>query len=180
MPGTETTEAVIETYQRLGGIEQFLGNMNEANRNYQQGLSRAQDLWRQKPDDPVRIRLLALNLEGLGDVNLWSLSPVQALDEYLAAFRIFGTDANGAEDHDKMLIGLYLKRASALNEIGHQAEALASDRRAVALAEALVQQFPSSVQDRRELFVSYESSVLPLAGRDALNVGDSEQAEVYA
>ena len=179
MPGTETTEAVIETYQRLGAIEQFLGNMNEANKNYQQGLFRAQNLWRQKPDDPVRIRLLALNLEGLGDVKLWNLSPVQALDEYLAAFRIFGTDPNGAEDHDKMLIELYLKRASALNEIGNQAAALANDRQAVALAEALVQRFPSSVQARRELFLTYENIILPLAGRDALNVGDSEQAQVY-
>ena len=179
MPGTETTEAVIETYQRLGAIEQFLGNMNEANKNYQQGLFRAQNLWRQKPDDPVRIRLLALNLEGLGDVKLWNLSPVQALDEYLAAFRIFGTDPNGAEDHDKMLIELYLKRASALNEIGNQAAALANDRQAVALAEALVQRFPSSVQARRELFLTYENIILPLAGRDALNVGDSTQAQVY-
>jgi eukaryotic-like serine/threonine-protein kinase len=180
MPGTETTEAVIETYQRLGSIEQFLGNLNEANKNYQQGLSRAQNLWRQKPNDAVRVRLLALNLAGLGDVNLWNLSPVEALDEYHAAFRIFGDHPNGAEDHDKMLIGLYLKRASAFNEIGNQAEALANNRQAVTLAEALVQQFPSSVQARRELFVSYENIVLPLAGRDALNVGDSEQAQVYA
>jgi eukaryotic-like serine/threonine-protein kinase len=180
VPGTETTEAVIETYQRLGSIEQFLGNLNEANKDYQQGLSRAQNLWRQNPKDPVRVRLLALNLAGLGDVNLWNLSPLQALNEYHAAFRIFGDHANGGEDHDRMLIGLYLKRASALNEIGNQAEALASNRQAVALAEALVQQFPSSVQDRRELFVSYENIVLPLAGRDALNVGDSEQAQVYA
>ncbi len=179
MPGTETTEAVIESYQRLGAIEQFLGNMTEANKNYQLGLSRAQSLWRQKPDDPVRIRLLALNLEGLGDVNLWNLSPMQALDEYRAAFRTFGADPNGAEDHDKMLIGLYLKRASALNEIGSQAEALANNRQAVALAEALVQKFPSSVQARRELFLTYEDIILPLAGRDALNIGDSAQAQVY-
>jgi serine/threonine protein kinase len=180
MPGTETTEAIIETYQRLGSIEQFLGNLNEANKNYQQGLSRAQNLWRQKPNDPVRVRLLALNLAGLGDVNLWNLSPVQALDEYHAAFRIFGDHPNGAEDHDEMLIGLYLKRASALNEIGNQAEALANNRQAVALAEALVQRFPSSVQARRELFLTYENIVLPLAGRDALNVGDSAEAQVYA
>jgi eukaryotic-like serine/threonine-protein kinase len=179
MPGTETTEAVIETYQRLGGIEQFLGNLSEANKNYEQGLSRAQNLWRQKPNDPVRIRLLALNLEGLGDVNLWNLSPVQALDEYRAAFRIFGASPNGAEDHDKMLIELYLKRASAFNEIGSQADALANDRQAVALAEDLVQRFPSSIQARRELFLSYESIILPLAGRDALNVGDSAQAQGY-
>jgi serine/threonine protein kinase len=39
MPGDEATEAVIETYQRLGSIESFLGNLREANGNYQQGLS---------------------------------------------------------------------------------------------------------------------------------------------
>jgi eukaryotic-like serine/threonine-protein kinase len=180
MPGTETTEAVIETYQRLGSIEQFLGNLTEANKDYRLGLSRAQALWRQNPHDPVRIRLLALNLAGLGDVNLWNLSPEQALDEYHAAFRIFGEHPNGAEDHDEMLIGLYLKRASALNEIGNQAEALANNHQAVALAEALVQRSPSSARARRELFISYENIILPLAGRDALNVGDSEQAQVYA
>ena len=68
MPGTETTEAVIETCQRFGAIEQFLGNMSEANKNCQRGLSQAQNLSRQKPDDPVHTRILALNLEGLGDV----------------------------------------------------------------------------------------------------------------
>jgi serine/threonine protein kinase/tetratricopeptide (TPR) repeat protein len=180
MPGTETTEAVIETYQRLGSIEQFLGNLSEAKKDYKQALSRAQELWRQDPNDPARIRLLALNLAGLGDVNLWTLSPVEALDQYHAAFRIFGDHPDGADDHDEMLIGLYLKRASALNEIGNQVEALANNHQAVALAEALVQRYPSSVKARRELFLSYEDIVLPLAGRNALNVGDSEQAQVYA
>jgi serine/threonine protein kinase len=180
MPGPETMEAVIETYQRLGGIELFLGNLNEANKNYQEGLSRAQNLWRQKPDDPVRVRLLALNLAGLGDVALWKLSPGEALEQYRAAFGIFGADPNGAEDHDEMLIGLYFKRASAFNEIGDQADALENNRQAVALAEALVQRFPSSVQARRQQFLSYENIILPLAGRDALNVGDSAQAQVYA
>jgi hypothetical protein len=79
-----------------------------------------------------------------------------------------------------MLIGLYLKRASALNEIGNQAAALANDRQAVALAEVLAQKNPSSVPARRELFLTYENMILPLAGRDALNVGDSAQAQVYS
>ena len=180
MPGVETTEEVIETDQRLGSIELFLGNLNQANKDYRQGLAGAQILWRQEPDDPVRIRLLAMNLAGLGDVDLWNLSPLQALDEYRAAFRVFGAELNGAEDHDQMLIDLYLKRASALNEIGNQTEALENNRRAVALAEVVVEKFPSSVRARRELFLSYENIILPLAGRDALNVGDAAQAQVYA
>ncbi len=45
----------IETYQRLCAFVQFLRNMYEANKNYQQALSQAQNLWRQKPDHPVRI-----------------------------------------------------------------------------------------------------------------------------
>ncbi len=180
MPGTESTEAVIETYQRLGGIEQFLGNADQANKDYQQGLVRAENLWRQKPNDPIGIRLLAMNLAGIGDVNLWNLRPDRAFGEYSAAFRIFGANPNGVEDHDETLIGLYLKRASALNEIGNQPEALVNSRKAVALSEALVQSFPSSVRAHRELFLSYEGIIQPLVGRDALNVGDSAQAQVYA
>jgi hypothetical protein len=79
-----------------------------------------------------------------------------------------------------MLIGFYLGQARALNELGKQSEALESNRTAVALAEALVQKFPASPLARRVLFVAYEDLILPLAGRDALNVSDSSQAQVYA
>jgi tetratricopeptide (TPR) repeat protein len=79
-----------------------------------------------------------------------------------------------------MLIGFYLGKASTLNELGKQSEALEKNRKAVALAEALVQRFPASLLDRRALFLAYEDLILPLAGRDALNVSDSSQAQVYA
>jgi tetratricopeptide (TPR) repeat protein len=79
-----------------------------------------------------------------------------------------------------MLIGFYLGKGRALNELGKQSEALESDRNAVALAEALVQRFPASVLSRRALFLAYEELILPLAGRDALNISDSSQAQACA
>jgi eukaryotic-like serine/threonine-protein kinase len=180
MPGDDGTSALIEAYQRLGGIEAFLGNLHEARDNYQQGLSRAQAIWQQKPNDPARKRLLARNYAGMADVDVRSLNPDQALKSFSAAFHIFGDSPSGDEDHDRMLIGLYLDRASTFNELGRQSQALEDNRKAVTLAEALVQRYPSSVQARRSLFLAYEEAVLPLAGRDALNVGDSRQAQVYA
>ena len=79
MPGDESTQALIEAYQRLGGIQSFLGNLQEAHDNYQHGLSWAQSFWQRKPDDPVRKRLLAMNHAGLGNVDLNNLHPDQAL-----------------------------------------------------------------------------------------------------
>jgi serine/threonine protein kinase len=180
MPGDESTQAVIETYQRLGGIESFLGNLHEANDNYQQGLTWARKFWKQKSDDPNRKRLLATSYAGVGDVNLSGLNPDKALENYSAAFQVFGDSPNGVEDHDEMLIGFYLGKGRTLNDLGQQSEALESDRKAVALAEALVQRFPSSPRARRALFLADEELILPLAGRDALNVSDSAQAQVYA
>jgi serine/threonine protein kinase len=180
MPGDDSTAALIEAYQRLGGIEAFLGNLHEAHDNYQQALSWAQAFWQKKPNDPARKRLLASNYAGMGDVDLRDLSPDQALESLSAAFHIFGDSPSGDEDHDRMLIGLYLDRASTFNELGRQSQALEDDRKAVTLAEALVQKYSSSVQAHRSLFEAYQRTVLPLSGRDALNVGDSAQAQVYA
>lgn len=180
MPNDETTEVVIEAYQRLGDIESFLGNFQQANDDYQQGLSWAHNFLLQKPDDPNRKRLLAMNYAGLGDVNLHTLTPDQALGEYVAAFQVLGDRPNGVENHDKMLIELYLGKGSTLNELGKQTEALANNRKAIAVAESLVQKFPSSVQVRRKLLIAYEDSVFPLSGRETINTGDSAQAQVYA
>ncbi|HEX3472243.1 MAG TPA: protein kinase [Silvibacterium sp.] len=180
MPGDESTQAVIETYQRLGGIESFLGNLHEANDNYQQGLTWARKFWQQKTDDPARKRLLAMSYAGIGDVSLSGLHPDKALENYSAAFQVFGDSPTGIEDHDRMLIGFYLGKGKALNELGKQSEAIESDRKAVALAEALVQRYPASLLARRALFLAYEELILPLAGRDALNISDSSQAQVYA
>lgn len=180
MPGDESTQAVIESYQRLGGIELFLGNLHEANDNYQQALTWARNFWQRKPDDPVRKRLLAASYAGIGGVSLSGLKPDEALAGYSAAFQVFGGSPTGVEDHDRMSIGLYRGKASTLNELGKQSEALETNRTGVAMAEMLVQRFPTSSQDQRALFLAYEEFILPLAGRDALNVSDSSQAQVYA
>jgi serine/threonine protein kinase len=180
MPGDESTQALIEAYQRLGGIEAFLGNLQEARDNYQQGLSWAQSFWQRKPGDPVRKRLLAMNYDGLGEVDLSNLHPDQALQRFSVAFNVFGDSPSGDEDHDQLLIGLYRDAGRALNELGKQSQALESDRKATTLAETLGQRHPSSVRARRAIFLAEEEIILPLAGRDALNVGDSGQAQVHA
>jgi tetratricopeptide (TPR) repeat protein len=180
MPGDESTQALIEAYQRLGGIQAFLGNLQEAHDNYQQGLSWTQSFWQREPGDPVRKRLLAMNYAGLGEVDLSDLHPDQALQRFSMAFQVFGNSPSGDEDHDHLLIGLFSDTGRALNELGKQSRAIESDRKAAILAEALAQKYPSSVHARRAIFLADEEIILPLAGRDALNVGDSPQSQVYA
>ena len=87
MPGEASTRAVIEAYQRLGGMESFLGNVREAQDNYRKSLSLALDFRQQEPDDPIRKRLLAMNYGGIGDVQLSSLQPDEALENFRKAFR---------------------------------------------------------------------------------------------
>jgi eukaryotic-like serine/threonine-protein kinase len=123
---------------------------------------------------------LARNYRGISDLALRNLRPDQALESISSAFDVFGDHPTGEEDHDRMLIGLYLARANSLNELGKQSEALADDRNAVELAGALVDKSPSSVQARRSLYLGYHETVLMLAGRDGLNVGDSGQARSFA
>jgi tetratricopeptide (TPR) repeat protein len=180
MPGDESTQALIEASLRLGGIQSFLGKLQEAHDSYQQGLSWAQSFWQRKPADPIRERLLAMNYAGLGDVELSNLHPEQALQRFSVAFQVFGDSPGGDEDHDQLLIGLYRDTGRALNELGKQSQTLESDRKAITLAEAVVQRYPSSKRARRAIFLAEEEIVLPLAGRDALNVGDSEKAQIHA
>ncbi len=178
--GEQSTEAVIEAYHRLAGMQSFLGNTHEALDNYQKSLPLAIEFLQQKPNDPMPIRLLAMNYAGIGDVELSSLEPDKALNSYREAFQVFGSDANGQEDHDRTLTGLYLRRARALNELGPQTEPVADVRKAIEVAQGLTRQFPSEKQVQRDLFSAYQNMVLTLAGRDLLNVGDSKQAQLYA
>jgi eukaryotic-like serine/threonine-protein kinase len=180
MPGEASTTAVIEAYQRLGGMESFLGNVQEAQDNYRKSLSLALDFRHQEPDDPMRKRLLAMNYGGIGDVQLFSLQPDKALENFREAFQIFGNEPNGNEDHDRTLVGLYIRLTRALNELGLQREALGDVRKAIAIAEALTHQSPSSKQLQRTLFTTHQNIILVLAGRDMMNVGDSAEAQVYA
>ena len=180
LPGEESTIALIEAYHRLGGIESFLGNVKEARDEYEKSLSLARDFSHQKPDDPVRKRLLALSYAGIGDVQLISLEPDKALENFRESFLIFGDAPNGIEEHDKTLISLHLRLARALNELGPQQEALANSRQAIAVSEDLTRRFPSSRSLKRLLFTGYQNIVLPLVGRDVMNVGDSNQGQIYA
>ena len=179
-PGEESTRAVIEAYQRLGGIESFLGNVQEAQDNYSKSLPLALEFLQQKPDDPIRKSLLAMTYVGIGDVQLSSLKADKALENFREAFQIFGNEPNGDEDHDRTLIRLYIRMARVLNELGGQPEALANIRKAIALSEGLTQRFPSSKQLKRILYTAYQNIMQPLAGRDMMNVGDSNQAQIYA
>lgn len=180
LPGEESTEAAIEAYHRLAGMESFLGNTQKALDGYQKSLPLATEFLQQKPADPMRRRLLAMNYAGIGDVELSSLEPDKALNNYRQAFQVFGSDANGQEDHDRTLAGLYLRRARVLNELGPQPEAVADVHRAIEIAQGLTRQFPSERQVQRDLFSAYQNMVLTLAGRDLLNIGDSKQAQLYA
>jgi eukaryotic-like serine/threonine-protein kinase len=180
LPGEESTRAVIEAYQRLGGMEAFLGNVEKAQDNYHKSLSLALDFRHQEPDDPLRKRLLAMSYGGIGDVQLTSLQPDKALENFRTAFQIFGSQPNANEDHDRTLVGLYLRMTRALNELGQQQEALVNVRKAIAIAETLAQQSPSSKQLQRLLFTTYQNIILVLAGRDMMNVGDSALAQAYA
>src|SRR6516165_5778827 len=180
LPGEETTRAMIEAHQRLGTIQSFLGKISEAHDNYQQCLSLARDLWQQKPQDPVRRRLLAMSYARLGDLQLDNLKTLNALKSYRAAFQIFGNEQNGDQDHDKALTLLYLKLAGALTELGSQSEALANLRRSIAVAEGLAQESPSVKPAQRFLGNVYGYIIGPLIGTDTLNVADSKQAQIYA
>jgi len=121
-----------------------------------------------------------MSYAGIGDVNLSGLNPDKAIENYSMAFQIFGNSPSGVEDHDRMLIGFYRGKANTLNELGKQSEALENNRKALTLAEALVERLPASLTARRTLFLTYEEFIFPLAGRDVLNVSDSSQAQVYA
>jgi tetratricopeptide (TPR) repeat protein len=180
LPGDESTEAVVEAYQRLGRMEAFLGNIREARDDYGKSLPLALDLWRRKPDDAATKRLLAVNDIGIGDVELSSLEPAKALQSYREATQVFGNDPDGTEDHDRMLTRLYLRTARAQNELGLQSETLANTRKAIAITENLAQKSPSGRQVKQDLFSAYQNMVLALAGRDLMNVGDSRQAQIYA
>ena len=122
LPGEESTETLIEAYQRLADMESFLGNIGEARDDYRKSLSVALAFWQEKPNDPARRRVLAMNYSGLGDVELSSLQPDKALEGYREGFRIFGNDLTGQEDHDRTLTKLYLRIGKALNELGSQSE----------------------------------------------------------
>ena len=180
LPGEESTVAVIEAYHRLGGMQSFMGNVKEAQENYQKSLALARKFSLENPDDPARKRLLAMSYAGIGDVQLISLQPDKAMVNFREAFNVFGTTQTGVADHDRTLVELHLRIARAFNELGLQQEALANGRQAIAISERLTRMYPASKPLQRLLFTASQNIVLPLAGRNMMNMGDSDDAQVYA
>ena len=174
-----SVRTVVEIHDRLGVLEFFLGDIRKAREHYQQSLFLARDFWQQKPDDPVRKRLLAMGYARLGDLQLDNLETREALKSYRAAFQIFGNAPSGDEDQDKTLSVLYIRMAGVQNELGSQSKALANLKKSIAICEDLAKRSPSR-QNKRVLFMMYTYINGPLIGNDTLNVGDSQQAQIYA
>src|SRR6516162_2458420 len=180
LPGEENTQTIIEAHERIGALDFFLANTRKAHDHYQQSLSLAEEFWKGNPDDPTRKRLLAMSYSRLGDLQLDNLETDSALESFRAAFRVFGTETNGDEDHDQTLMRIYIRMAGALVEHGNLLEALGNLGRSLAVAEGMVQKSPSSSQAKQYLFEAYNDMNMPLAGTETLNVGDSKQAETNA
>jgi serine/threonine protein kinase len=179
LPGDESTEAVFDACERLGSMEFFLGDTQEARENYSRGLSLARDFRKGTPGDPVRRRMLALSYAHLGDVQLDNLETDEALKSYRAGLEIFdGQDET--EDGQRTLAGLYFRVAGALRELGSQTEGVSNLRKAVDALERLAQKSPSSRQAKRALLAAYYQIIGPLAGTEVLNIGDSVAAQAYA
>jgi tetratricopeptide (TPR) repeat protein len=179
LPGAESTRAVVEAYEQLGQIESYSGNLKEARDHYERCLPIALEFSRQKPDDPVRKRLLAANYSGLGYVQLNSLETDKAVRSIRDAIEVLGNVPTGNEDHDRTLLVLCGRLGTALNELGSNAEAIASYEKAIAIAEDVVRRFPSQ-RAKRDVYALCNNIVGPLAGRETLNAGESEKAQLYA
>src|SRR6516165_2982472 len=180
MPGDESTGALIDAYHRLGRIQSYLGNVKDARDDYQQSYPIVRAFLGQRPDDPARKSLLAMNQYGLGEIELNSRQPDQALKSFRAALDVVGADVNGREDHDQMLSRLYTRIGRTLNELGSQVESLENFRRAIAISEALAAKAPDSKTAQRDVLVVYQIFVGPLAEIEMLNAGDYKSAQIYA
>jgi len=180
LPGEESTKQLIDSYQRLGGIEYFLGKHQDATVNLQECLPLAHDFWQKKPDDLDRRRLLANTYASLGDLQLDSMETDKALENFRTALQVFGSDPNGNDSHDRALSRFYLSLGKAFMQLGQRAEALPNFRSSVAIAEAVAQKSPSARHNQRFLRSMYDTFVMFLAGRETLNIGDTKTAQSYA
>ena len=180
LPDDDSSKVLIETYQRLANIQSYSGNSTAARDSYQHALLLARDLWRQKPREVSRIQLLVTTEIGLGELDLDDLEPDQAMASLDDALQVFGDNQNGNEDHDRTLLILHWTLGRVLEETGHEAEALASFRRSIAIDEDLARTQGASQRAKATLTALYLAMIEPLAGQETLNLGDSKQARVYA
>jgi len=180
LPGEDSTRAVVDAYQRLGGIEWYFGELQAAQSDFEQSLVFATDLWQQKPDDLNRKTPLVLGRLGLVNVELSSLEPDKALNNVQAALQVFGADANGQSEHDQVLYKIYWYQGRALEDYRSPQEAASALRKALDVAERAAQSSASSRQAKRSLFSAYYHLGGPLVGLETMNLGESKAALIYA
>ena len=180
LPGKESSKTAIDAYQRLGAVQAFLGNSRDAQDSFEKSVSLTNDLWRQNPADPSDQILLASNYAGLGGLELDNFETDKALQSFRSALQGFGTETNGDEDHDRVLIRLYWYSGRALHEIGAARESVNAFQESIRISEGLVEKNPTSVRAKGTLSAVYSAIIGPLAGTEMLNVGDSKQAQAYA
>jgi eukaryotic-like serine/threonine-protein kinase len=180
MPGEETTVALVETYQRLGRLEVYQGHWQQAIDDYRRALSWARELGPQDSASPSHKKLLVTNYFDLANLELDELQPLQALSNFRAAEEIYGGQPNGNPDHDRVVAKIDWGIARSLSDSGSLPEALAAMRQGIAVAESAVEVAPSEERALRDLFLGYYFIVGPLAGNEITNIGDVNQAQIYA
>jgi len=180
MPGQETTVALVEIYQRLGRLECYQGHWQQAIDDYSRALSWARELGPQASLSPPHKKLLVTNHFDLANLELDELQPFQAVGNFRAAQEIYGSEPDGNPDHDRVVAKIDWGIARALMDSDSQPEALAAMRQGIAVAEKAVEKAPSEEGALRDLFLGYYFIVGPLAGHEIANVGDVNQAQVYA
>ena len=176
----DSTCAIIESYQRLGGIESYQGHLQQATHDYQQGLQWTHSLSPQASAQPATRELLAASYAGLGSVHLDSLEPLEALKNFRAALTAVNAAPAGSAEHDRKVSRLYWYLGRALTDCCAQAEAIAALRAGIAAAESAVNAAPEDQSAQRLLFAVSYYIVSPLIGTETLNIGDGDAAQSYA
>src|SRR5260370_16733112 len=148
MPGEESTRTVIGAYQQLGQLKTFSGDLEDARDLYQRCLLVAREFVQQKPDDPARNQLLAATYMGLGWVQFNSVETDKAVQSLRSALQVFGTEPNGNEDHDRMLLLVYSPTAFGLNELGPNPHSFPSFHKPTPNASDVARNFPSFPPNR--------------------------------
>jgi serine/threonine protein kinase len=179
LPGAESSTAVIIAYHQLGQFETFAGDLDIARDHYKRCLALAHEFLREKPDDPLRKQLLGASYAGLGYVEYSNLETDQAVQNDRAAVQAVGDQPTGNEADDRRLTAFYARLGRDLNELGSYTETIAVYKKAIPIAEDLVRKYPSD-QNKRIAFVLYNNFTDLLAGIETLNVGQADQARVYA
>lgn len=172
--------AIIEACERLGGLEFYRGNVQQALYYYNQGLSWARATWSGDSDSLVRRAALAATYTGLGKLQLDEFETNKALNNFRAALHVFGGETHGTVEHDARIVRLYRNLGRALAESGPESAAVAAQSKSVAIAESIAKTSPTAEQAQRSLFVAYHLIEGPLGGAQVLNIGDIDKAQLYA